>query len=120
MARRSKRLNSEDSAETATEPADVPKQSEPTKETSTKDEEATSSTWFRTQHHITNNILPLISQQDELYALLHQGEGGVSRETLADTCQQLFRCIEYLAELQEGLKKKDDDGKTALDLVLVT
>ena len=69
-----------------------------------KDEET--STWIETQNRFSANLLPLISQQDGLYSLLDGGDAKC-KEELVVTCHQIFRHIEYLAELQDRLKREE-------------
>ncbi|KAL7518277.1 hypothetical protein ACHAWX_003123 [Stephanocyclus meneghinianus] len=78
--------------------------------------------WAKTQESISTNLLPLISQQEELFSLLHLTKGDAANDAyklkLVDTSQQLFRFIEYLAELQDRLKnnhKKEDGSEAAND-----
>jgi hypothetical protein len=106
MTRRSKRLSSEVSAD-AVQAVDVSE--ELPSETQTSG--GNLSTWTQTQNEVSSNLLPLVSQQDDLYSLLHPGESCVNKETLVKTCQQLFRYIEYLAELQEQLKTNSGEGE---------
>jgi hypothetical protein len=69
--------------------------------------------WTAAQESISN-LLPL-THQDELYSLLlgdaADGSSKTKQVALVNTCQQLFRYIEYLAELQENLKKKEKSKK---------
>eukprot|EP00956_Cyclotella_meneghiniana_P028965 scaffold68964_cov78-Cyclotella_meneghiniana.AAC.6 len=65
----------------------------------------TSSSWTKAQHLILTSLLPLISQQDDLYSLLYNGD-LTKKEQLVTTCRQLFRYVEYLAELQTKLKQQ--------------
>ena len=64
------------------------------------------STWIETQNRFSANLLPLISQQDGLYSLLDGGDAKC-KEELVVTCHQIFRHIEYLAELQDRLKREE-------------
>lgn len=107
MARRSKRLSSEVAADSDATAHAFDVSEELPSETSG----GTLSAWSQTQNQISSKLLPLVSQQDDLYSLLHQGESSVNKETLVGTCQQLFRYIEYLAELQEKLKNKSEEGE---------
>lgn len=65
--------------------------------------------WTKTQHLISTNLLPLVSQQKDLYSLLHNGD-LTKKEELAATCRQLFRYVEYLAELQEKLRGRTEES----------
>lgn len=84
---------------TAKSSSDVP-EGEPV---STEEE---TSTWLKTLHRFSTNLLPLISKQDGLYSLIGDGD-ATSKEELVATCQQIFRHIEYLAELQDRLKREE-------------
>ena len=79
--------------------------------------------WSKTQESISTTLLPLISQQEELFAFLHIAKDDTvnasSKVQLVDACQQLFRFIEYLAELQDRLKtnhrkKEGPEGEPCL------
>eukprot|EP00804_Cyclotella_cryptica_P031322 CCRYP_011121-RB/>CCRYP_011121-RB protein AED:0.17 eAED:0.17 QI:182/1/1/1/1/1/3/44/904 len=75
--------------------------------------------WSKTQDTISTKLLPLISQQEELFSLLLLAKGDAvndsSKVQLVDVCQQLFRFLEYLAELQDRLKSnhKKKEGSDA-------
>jgi hypothetical protein len=107
MVQKSKQSNSQDSSRT----------DERSNESTSAEQNASNetSTWTKTQHHISSNLLPL-TQQEELYSFLLEDDATkpTGKEELVETCQQLFRYIEYLAELQERLKreKRSGDGKS--------
>ena len=74
--------------------------------------------WTKTQHLISTNLLPLVSQQKDLYSLLHNGD-LTKKEELAATCRQLFRYVEYLAELQEKLRGRTEESHGELLVNLI-
>ena len=111
MAPRSKLHSSIDSPESHTE-------AHATQQTP---KEAIPSRWDKIQCQISTHLLPLVSQHDELYSLLHSetDEGIKTKDELVATCQKLFQYIEYLAVLMDSLKKKDTtDGELRSSLYM--